>query len=50
MSMIGFQLGATDWEEIVEISASSSDLLKEYLGEEFLEIPSHDTFLHFFYW
>ena len=48
MSMIGFLLGATDWEEIVEISASSSDLLKEYLGAEFLGVPSHDTFSRFF--
>ena len=48
MSMIGFLLGATDWEEIVEISASSTDILEEYLGEDFLGVPSHDTFSRFF--
>jgi predicted transposase YbfD/YdcC len=46
--MIGFLLGATDWEEIVEISASSTDILEEYLGEDFLGVPSHDTFSRFF--
>lgn len=48
MSVIGFLLGATDWEEVVEVAESSIDLLKEYLGKDFLGVPSHDTFSRFF--
>jgi predicted transposase YbfD/YdcC len=48
MAFIGILCNAQDWDDVVEISEASEDLLLEYLGDEYVGIPSHDTFSRFF--
>lgn len=48
MAFVGVLCGGQDWDEIVEISESSEDLLIQYLGDSFVGVPSHDTFSRFF--
>ena len=48
MAFIGVLCGGQDWDDIVEISESSEELLSEYLGSDFVGVPSHDTFSRFF--
>lgn len=48
MAFLGVLCGAEDWEDVVEISEASEDLLQFYLGRSFVGVPSHDTFSRFF--
>lgn len=48
MTYLGVLCGGEDWEDIVEISESSEELLRHYLGSDFVGVPSHDTFSRFF--
>lgn len=48
MAFLGVLCGAEDWEEVVEVAESSKPLLRKHLGEEYVGIPSHDTFCRFF--
>lgn len=48
ITFIGILCGAKQWDEIVEVGESCENLLKEYLREEYVGVPSHDTFNRFF--
>lgn len=48
ITFIGILCGAKQWDEIVEVGESCEKLLKEYLREEYVGVPSHDTFSRFF--
>lgn len=48
MAFVGVLCGAEDWDDVVEISEASEDLLVEFLGSDFVGVPSHDTFSRFF--
>lgn len=48
MALVGVLCGAKEWEEVAEVCESCEDLLKELLQEEFVGVPSHDTFNRFF--
>ena len=48
IAFIGILCGAKQWDEIVEVGESCENLLKEYLHEEYVGVPSHDTFSRFF--
>lgn len=48
MTFMGILCGGEDWEDIVEISESGEDILREILGDDFVGVPSHDTFSRFF--
>ena len=48
MTFVGVLCGGEDWDDIAEISESSEDLLRDYLGTDFVGVPSHDTFSRFF--
>lgn len=48
MAFVGVLCGAKEWEDVVEIGESCADLLKELLEDDFVGVPSHDTFNRFF--
>lgn len=48
MAFMGILCGGEDWEDIVEISESGENILREILGDDFVGVPSHDTFSRFF--
>lgn len=48
MTFMGILCGSEDWDDIVEICESGEDILREVLGDDFVGVPSHDTFSRFF--
>lgn len=48
MAVVGMLCNAQEWSEVVDIAEASEDILKHYLGEDYVGVPSHDTFARFF--